>query len=201
MKLYYVPKSRATRPRWVLEELGVPYELVRLDASKGETHTPEHLARQPLGHVPVLEDGEISLFESAAICLWLAERFPEKRLVPPAGTPGRAHAYQWLFFAVTEMEPPLNSISAETRKPEAERDARRIESSKARFLKASAALEPVLSRRPFLLGDEFSVADVIVGACLSWGRFATGGLEGLPATEEYLKKLRARPAWKRATAD
>jgi glutathione S-transferase len=201
MKLYYVPKTRATRPRWMLEELGVPYELVRLDASKGETRTPEHLARHPLGHVPVLEDGDVSLFESAAICLWLAERFPEKGLLPPAGTPGRALAYQWLFFAVTEMEPALTTLDREGRKPEAERDARRIEAAKVRFRRAAAALEPALSRSPFLLGEEFSVADVIVGACLSWGRFAAGGLDGLPATEGYSKTLRARPAWRRATAD
>ena len=76
MKLYYVPKTRAVRPRWLLEELGVPYELVRLDPARGETRTPEHLARQPLGHVPVLEDGELRLFESSAICLHLAERGP-----------------------------------------------------------------------------------------------------------------------------
>ncbi len=90
LTLYYVPRTRSSRPRMVLEELGVPYALVRLDPAKGETRTAAHLARQPLGHVPALEDGDVRMFESAAICLWLAERHPEKGLVPPPGSAGRA---------------------------------------------------------------------------------------------------------------
>ncbi len=200
MRLYYVPKTRATRPRWVLEELGVPYELVRLDAAKGETRTPEHLARQPLGHVPALEDGDVRMFESAAICLWLAERYPEKQLLPPPGTAGRAAVYQWMFFAMTELEAPLGAISGEKRKPAAEQDPSRIAGAKERFRKAAAALEPAVKDRAYLVGDAFSVADVTVAACLAWGR-AAGALEGLPACEAYLNGLRSRPAWKRATAD
>jgi glutathione S-transferase len=200
VRLYYVPKTRATRPRWMLEELAVPYELVRLDPTKGETRTTEHLTRQPLGHVPALEDGEVSLFESAAICLWLAERFPEKGLVPPPGTPGRAATYQWLFYAMTELERPLDSIAGERKKPEGERNPRRIEDARARFRTAAAPLEALLAGRPHLLGEAFSVADVVVGAVLAWGR-AAGALEGLPALEAYLRRLRERPAWRRATAD
>jgi glutathione S-transferase len=200
MRLYYVPKTRATRPRWVLEELGVPYDLVRLDPAKGETRSAEHLARQPLGHVPVLEDGDVRIFESAAICLWLAERFPEKGLVPPPGTPGRAATYQWLFFAVTELEPPLNTLSGQRRKPAEERDPRRIDDAKERFRKAAAVIDAAVRGRPHLLGEGFSVADVVVGACLAWGRAALA-LEGLPAAEAYLARLRERPAWKRALAD
>jgi glutathione S-transferase len=200
MKLYYVPKTRATRPRWVLEELGVPYELVRLDPARQETRTTEHLARQPLGHVPVLEDGDFRMFESAAICLWLAERHPEKRLAPAPGTPERALLYQWLFFAMTELEPPLSAISAQNRKPEAERDAKEIHQRAELFRRTAGALEPVLARGPYLLGDAFTVADVVVGSVLSWGK-AAAGLDGLPAVEAYLARLKARPAWKRATAD
>lgn len=200
MRLYYVPKTRATRPRWMLEELGVPYELVRLDPSKGETRTPEHLGRQPLGHVPALEDGQVHMFESAAICLYLAERFPEKGLVPPPATPARAATYQWLFYAMAEMEPPCSAMSAERRKPEGQRDAAALAEARGRFKKAAAALEPLLSKNPYLLGGNFTVADVVVGAILAWGR-SLGALEGLPATEAYLARLRERPAWKRSLAD
>lgn len=200
MKLYYVPKTRAWRPRWMLEELGVPYELARLDASKGETRSPEHLARQPLGHVPALEDGEVRMFESAAICLYLAEKYPEKGLVPPAATPGRAATYQWLFYAMTELEPPCSALSAERKKPEGERSSAAVEGARARFRKAAAALEPVLARGPFLLGADLTVADVVVGAVLAWGR-SYGALEGLRAAEAYLDRLKERPAWKRALAD
>lgn len=199
MRLYYVPRTRAIRPRWVLEELGVPYELVRLDASKGETRTAEHRARQPLGHVPVLEDGDVRLFESAAICLWLAERFPEKGLLPPPGTPGRALAYQWLFYAVTELEPPCGFLSAQNRKPEAERDPAAIAEAKERFRTAAAALEPMVGKG-HLVGGAFGIADVVVGAVLSWGK-GLGALRDLPAVEAYLARLKERPAWKRAIAD
>jgi len=200
MKLYYVPRTRASRPRWVLEELGIPYELVRLDASKGETRTPEHLARQPLGHVPVLEDGDLRLFESLAICLYLADKAPGKALLPPPGTAARALAYQWLFFAATELEPPASLISTENRKPEAERNRAAMEEGRARFRKAAAVLEPVLADRPYVLGQEFSVADVVLGSILSWGR-ALGALGGLPAIEAYVARLKERPAWKRSIAD
>jgi len=199
MRLYYVPRTRATRPRWMLEELGVPYELVRLDPSKAETRTAEHRARQPLGHVPVLEDGDVRIFESAAICLWLAERFPEKGLLPPPGTPGRALAYQWLFYAMTELEPPCGALSAQNRKPEAERDAAAIAEAKERFRTAAAALGPAVAKG-HLLGEAFSVADVVVGAILSWGK-GLGALQDLPAVEAYLARLKDRPAWKRAIAD
>jgi glutathione S-transferase len=201
MKLYYVPRTRATRPRWLLEELGVPYELVRLDSTKGETRSAEHLARQPLGHVPVLEDGEVRLFESAAICLWLAERFPEKGLSPPAGTAARARVLQWVLYAMTELEPPLGSISAILRRPEAERDPRRIAEAKERFLVAARPLEPVLAASAHVAGPDFTVADVIVGSVLSWGKAAAGGLDELPAVAAYVLRMKARPALRRAVAD
>ena len=198
MKLYYVPKTRATRARWMLEELGVPYELVRLEPGR-ETRAREHLERQPLGHVPVLEDAEQRIFESAAICLYLADKYPEKRLVPPMGSPGRGLVYQWLFFAMTELEPPLAALSAENRKPAAERSASAAAEAKERFGRAAAALEPVLANGPFLLGD-FGVADVVVGAVLAWGK-SIGALEKLPTVEAYVARLLERPAWRRARAD
>lgn len=201
MKLYYVPKTRANRPRWVLEELGVPYELVRLDTHKGDTRSPEHLARHPLGHVPVLEDGDLRMFESAAICLYLAEKFPERKLLPPPGAPGRALAYQWIFYAVTELEPPLSVLSAQNRKPEAERDPAAISEARERLRKAVAALETPLSRRPTLLAEGFSVADVVVAACLLWAKSLGALNDSTTAVREYAARMRDRPARMRATAD
>src|SRR4051812_46138318 len=102
LKLFYVPRTRSTRPRWLLEELGVPFELVRL--TPPDTRKPEHLAINPLGHVPVLQDGDFTLFESAAIALYLGEKFPEKKFLPPSGSRERGEVYQWLFFGMTELE-------------------------------------------------------------------------------------------------
>jgi glutathione S-transferase len=200
MKLYYVPKTRATRPRWLLEELGVPYDLVRLDPAKGGTRSPEHLGRHPLGHVPVLEDRGTFLFESGAICLYLADLFPEKRLLPPPGTVERGLAYQWVLFAMAEMEPPLVVLSAEAKKASAERDAGTATSARERFRKAAEVLEAVLRDRKFLVGDAFGVADVMVGATLAWA-LAMRLVDALPAVEGYLSRLRERPAWQRALAD
>jgi glutathione S-transferase len=200
MKLYYVPKTRASRPRWVLEELGVPYELVRLDPARAETRSAEHLERHPLGHVPVLEDRGQGIFESGAICLHLADLFPEKRLLPPPGSVERGLAYQWVLFSMTEMEPPLIALSAEARKPEAERDTAATAQARDRFRKAADVLEVALRNRQFLLGDGFGVADVMVGGTLAWAK-GFKLLEGLPSVEAYLARLRERPAWQRATAD
>jgi glutathione S-transferase len=200
MKLYYVPKTRASRPRWVLEELGVPYDLVRLDPAKAETRSAEHLERHPLGHVPVLEERGQRIFESGAICRHLADLFPEKRLLPPPGSVERGLAYQWVLFSMTEMEPPLIALAAEARKPEAERDAAAAAQARDRFRKAAGVLEVALRGRPFLLGDGFGVADVMVGGTLAWAR-GLRLLDGLPAVEAYLARLRDRPAWQRAMAD
>jgi glutathione S-transferase len=200
MKLYYVPKTRASRPRWVLEEVGVPYDLVRLEPGPGGTRGPEHLARHPLGHVPVLEDRGQYIFESGAICLHIADLFPEKRLLPPPGTVDRGHAYQWVLFAMAEMEPPIISLSAEAKKPDAERSAAVMSEARERFRKTALILEAVLRDRKYLVGDAFGVADVMVGATLAWAR-ALRLVDALPSLEGYLLQLRERPAWKRALAD
>jgi glutathione S-transferase len=200
MKLYYVPKTRASRPRWVLEELGVPYDLVRLDPARAETRSAEHLERHPLGHVPVLEDRGQAIFESGAICLHLADLFPEKRLLPPPGSVERGLAYQWVLFSMTEMEPPLIALSTEARKPEAARDTAATAQARELFRKAADVLEAALRNRKFLLGDGFGVADVMVGGTLAWAR-GFKLLDGFPNLEAYLARLRDRPAWQRATAD
>jgi glutathione S-transferase len=200
MKLYYVPKTRATRPRWVLEELGIPYDLVRLDPGKGGTRTPEHLERHPLGHVPVLEDRGHFIFESGAICLHLADLFPEKRLLPPIGSVERGHAYQWVLFAMAELEPPLVVLSAEAKKPDAERNDAVVTTARARFHQAAEVLEAVLRDRKYLVGDAFGVADVMIGATLAWAR-GMRLIDAMPALDGYLSRLRERPAWMRALAD
>jgi glutathione S-transferase len=200
MKLYYVPKTRASRPRWVLEELGIPYDLVRIQPGPGGTRTAEHLARHPLGHVPVLEDRGTFIFESGAICMHLADLFPDKRLLPPPGSVDRGLAYQWVLFAMSEMEPPLVALSAEAKKPETERSDAVAAQARDAFRKTAVALEAVLRDRKYLVGDVFSVADVMVGATLAWAR-AMKLVDAMPALEGYLARLRERPAWQRALAD
>lgn len=200
MKLYYVPLTRSTRPRWVLEELGVPYELVRLDPKNGETRTPEHTRRHPLQHVPVLEDGALTLFESVAICLYLAEKHPERGLLPPAGSIERALCYQWLSYAMTELEPPTMQVFYERRKDEASRNPAVMEAGKAKAHKAATPLEERFENNVYMLGETFSVADVVVGSLLALGR-RLQLLEGFPRIDAYVNRLMERPAAKRAFGD
>src|SRR5580765_1002689 len=114
LTLYHSAQSRSVRPRWLLEEAGAPYALVRLSLQAGDHKKPEFLKINPNGAVPALVDGDVALFESAAICQYLADRFPEKRLAPPVGTPARGYYYQWIHFAMCTIEPPLVTIFLHT---------------------------------------------------------------------------------------
>ncbi len=200
VKLYYVPKTRAMRPRWLLEELGVPYELVRMDASKRETHTEAYLRINPLGHVPALEDGGTILVESAAIVMHLADRFADKGLAPAPGTPERGRWYQWIVNAMATLETQVAAVSDQGRLPPEERNEAAVERAKARFHKEAALAEQHLAGKQFVMGDRFSAADVVLGSVLGWARMI-GLCEGLPACAAYAKAMLGRPAAKKARED
>jgi glutathione S-transferase len=200
MKLYFARRTRATRPRWLLEELGVPYEKINLELSKGEHKSPEYLAVHPLGVVPALVDGEVTLFESVAICLYLADKYLDRGLAPAHGTPARAQYYQWMVFAAATLEPAVADYSAHTSYlPEAERRPAVAEAARARFVAAAEVVSGALGARSTLVGERFTAADVIVGSILLWAG-SMGLLAQHPTLEAYTKTLRARPAWARAQA-
>jgi glutathione S-transferase len=201
MKLYYAVQTRAGRPRWLLEEIGAPYELARVDLAKGDQKKPEHLKIHPHGAVPALIDGDLALFESAAICMHLADRFPDKRLAPPLGTPARALYYQWMVYSMATLEPPVLQVFLNTvMLPEAERSAAAVEKGKAAFAQVAGVLEQALTGKTFILGEQFSAADVMIGSTLAWAGFM-GLLNGHPELEGYVKRLAERPAFQRARAD
>src|SRR4051812_20596001 len=162
VKLYYVPMTRSNRPRWMLEELGVPYELVRLDPKKGDNKTPEYLAINPTGKVPALVDGEVKMFESAAIVAYLGDKFGDEKLAPPAGSAERPAYYQWLFFGMTTLEQPVSLYAkhSSTLPPE-KRVAEVAEDAKAGVERALLALDRALADRQWLLRS-FSAADIVV---------------------------------------
>jgi glutathione S-transferase len=192
MRLYHVQPSRSNRVLWFLEEIGEPYDLTVL---KGEDReTDEHRLRHPLGRVPVLEDDEGFLFESAALCLQLADVHPDAKLNWPLATHERGLVYQWTIFAMTELEPPL----LEARRHR-ESDPPRSLAGAERFQTAAAAVEQALSEHEYLVGDRFSVADLVAGAVLISAKGA-GLTDDLPNISAYLARLEARPARLRATA-
>lgn len=198
MKLYFAQKTRATRPRWLLEELGVPYELVPVDLLQREHKSPEYLRVHPMGSMPALEDDGHAVFESAAILLHLADKFPEAGFAPALGTVERAEYYQWMMFCMATMEPPLSAYSAHSRfLPEHERVPAEAERGQKRFTDIARMLEEKLKGRSFLVGERFTAADVVMASILNWGA-GMGLLEDFPALRSYAERQMARPAAQRA---
>src|ERR1700750_3200483 len=117
MKLYWAPRTRSFSALWLMEETGQPYERVLTDTSTGAQKTPEYLAINPMGKVPALKDGEATLAEAAAICAYVAERYPDARLAPPLGDPLRAKYLYWLFFAPGCVEPAMVQIATKIEMP------------------------------------------------------------------------------------
>ena len=193
LKLYFAPRTRATHPRWMLEELGVPYEIVTVDLDAKENREPGYLRMHPLGRVPVLVDGDITVFESIAICMYLADKCAERGLAPPVASPFRAPYYQWLLFCASTIEPAIGRWAQHGGDvAEAER-----EKARARFDEATEVLTGVLASGGHMLGEAFSTVDVIVGSNLNWAR-RVGLLEGRHVLSGYVDRLLARPAALRA---
>jgi glutathione S-transferase len=192
MRLYHREHAgRPIRVAWVLEELGEPYEITVMtrEESKGE----EHHVRHPLGRVPVLEDDDGFVFESAAICLHLADLHPDAGLAPAPGTHERALLYQWTIFAPAELEPPLIESAVY-----AQRDPDRSAAARQRFDEAADAVSAALDRSDYLLGGRFTVADVLVGSALAFTE-RIGFADEIPSNlRDYLARLMQRPARQRA---
>jgi glutathione S-transferase len=188
-----MPRTRSSRVLWLLAEIGAPYELTKL--APEERTSGEHLARHPLGRVPALEldDGTV-MFESAAICLQLADLHPDAGLIAPLGSAERALVYQWVAFGLTELEGPLFRWVRELAEDPAAPSA-----SRERFEQAAAAIETSLNGHEWLVGDRFSVADVICVSVLG-SAHARELLGEWPGLQAYVERGEARPAFVDAAA-
>ncbi len=192
-RLYYMPRTRSSRALWMLEEVGERYELTEV---RGEQRgSPEHLRRHPLGRVPALELGDgTTIFESAAICLQLADLYPAAGLIPPVGSSERGRVYQWVLFAMAELEGPL-FIWIRALREGTEGTTESV--ARDRFTEAAAALEAALGAGDWLLGDHFTVADVMCISVLQ-GANARAMLRPWPGLEAYVQRGEARPAHARS---
>ena len=191
-RLYYMPRTRSSRVLWLLEELGERYELT--DIPGVQRQSVEHLRRHPLGRVPALELGDgTTMFESAAICLQLADLNPAAGLIPPLGSSERALVYQWVLFAVAELEAPLFRWIRELGEGTTESVARE------RFTQAAGAIESALDARDWLLDSQFTVADVMCASVLQ-GANSRELLAPWPGLEAYVQRSESRPAYARAAA-
>lgn len=203
MKLYYVPLTSSFRPRWVLEETGQEHELVRLTLSPKDLKTPEYMKIHPLGQVPALVDEDLVLIESAAICMYLAERAPGRELLPAAAGDDsdikvRALYHQWILFAMDTLSPVVHPVYLRwfLAKPEDKAHVA-AESDHAAIQRVLAPVQRALASGPFLLGERFTTADIVMGGVLQWAE-AAGLLTGCPEVRAYHERLRARPAYQRA---
>ncbi|HKA99215.1 MAG TPA: glutathione S-transferase [Methyloceanibacter sp.] len=194
LTLYHAAPSRSSIARWMLEELGEPYDLHVLSLAKGEQRAPDYLAINPMGKVPALKHGDAVITEAAAICTYLADAFPQARLNVPIGDPRRGTYLKWLFFAPSCIEPAITD-RAFPRKEEPRRGMLGYGDFDTVMAVVAAAVEP----GPYLMGEQFTAADVVLGSTLRWGMMF-GLLPKRPEFVAYVGRLEQRPALKRAVA-
>lgn len=200
MKLYDAPfpGTRGSRVRWMLEELGTTYERVPIDIRKGQHKSPEYLAVHPHGVLPGFELQGQNLLESAAICLQLADLHPEQGMAPPVGSAERALYYQWVVYAPATLDDALVArIFNTVFLPEARRDPAKVANADRIWAAAAPHLAASLGQGPWLLGERFSAADVVIGYDMQLAN-SMGMLADHPALAAYMERLAARPAYKTA---
>ena len=198
LTLHFAPNSRAGRILWLLEELELPYELNRMDFSPQDLKSDEHRARHPLGRVPVLDDGDVSLFESGAIVEYNLERHKNGGLKPAVDSPLFPEYLQWFHYCEGMVMPPVNTIVVQTLLlPPDRRDETALGQAQRLLTKALAPVEEALAGREYLIGD-FSAADVMLGhACFMSNRLGCV-TDDMVNLKGYVERIAARPAFDKA---
>jgi len=194
LKIYGVARSRAFRILWMAKELGLDYEHVKVDFASGETREPGFLALNPNGHVPVIDDDGLILWESMAINLYLAKKYGAEGLYPDR-LEDEARAWQWSIWGMTEVERPvLTAMMNRAVYPEEKRDKAAADTAEKALAQPLEVLDGVLGRSANLLGDSFTVADLNVASILAWARPAQIDMSAFPKVVEWLKNCAERPA-------
>ena len=190
MQIYWSPRTRSFASLWALEETGMPYEAVLTDISTGAQKTPDYLAINPMGKVPALKDGDATIAESAAIIFYIAERFPAAGLAPDIGDVRRGKYLHWMFFAAN-IEAAITQLFTKIELP----------SSTAGWGSADQVfevLDKAVEKGPWLLGEQFSAADIVIGSGLNFAIRAFKMVPTRPSFDRYLDRCVAREAFKAA---
>lgn len=184
MKLYFNPKSRAMIARWMLEECGAKYDIVPIDLEKREHKTPEFLAINPAGKLPALVDGETRIFEGAAIGIYLGDKFPQARVAPQVGSPDRGRYLSLMVYSTSQLEPAMGDtlLKQPTLPSRGWTD----------FETVKEVVEREVGEGPYLFGQQFTLADIMIGSMFLWARL-WGTTTGRPKLEAYLDRLAQRP--------
>jgi glutathione S-transferase len=194
LTLYHAAPSRSATVRWMLEEVGEPYDLHLLKLAEGEQLKPEYLAVNPQGKVPALKHKGVVITEVAAICTYLADEFPKAKLNIPVGDPRRGVYLQWLFFGPSCLEPAITDRAFPRKEPP------RAGAVGYRDIEALADIvAQAVAKGPYIMGEQFTAADVVIGSAVRWGTM----FKLIPerdAFKPYAERLAARPALQRAEA-
>jgi len=192
MKLYEFGATRSLRVRWTLQEIGAPFESIVVNLTQGAHREPAYLKLNPAGKLPTLIDGDLVLTESAAIVLYLAEKHPEKRLLPER-LEARAEHNRWLMFTVTELEQPLWRIARHTFiYPEEQRLEADAAIARREFRQMAAVIESHMRGRDFVAGDRVTVADFVLAYTLDWAN-EEALLDEAPTLLTYMERMYQRP--------
>ena len=192
--LYHASPSRSSVALWMLEEVGVPYDIKLLSLSKGDNLKPDYLAINPMGKVPAIKHGDTVITEVAAICTYLADAFPDKNLAVPIGTPRRGIYLKWLFFGPGCLEPAVVDRAAPRKEA-----PRRAMLGYGEFDTTMDVIAKAVEKGPWLMGEQFTAADVVIGANIRWGTI----FKLIPERKEFIEyaaRIAARPAAQRAEA-
>jgi glutathione S-transferase len=194
LTLYHAAPSRSSIAHWMLEEVGQPYDLHVLSLKDGDNRKPAYLAVNPMGKVPALKHGETVITEAAAICCYLADAFPQAGLAVPIGDPRRGTYLKWLFFGPSCIEPAVTDQAF--KRAEA---PPRSTLGYGDYDTVMDVLAGAVRKGPYLMGEQFTAADVVIGSGLRWG-MAFKLIPERPEFTAYTARLAARPALKRAQA-
>ena len=201
-KLYYYPGNANLVPHIALQEIGAKYELVLLDRDRQAHKAPEYLKLNPHGRIPTLVDGDLVLYETAAICLHLADRHPEARLAPELGRAERAHFYKWLIYLTNTVQSEMIAYFYPQRWASSEAGAADVKRHAEQHLDSMFdTIEQSLGQQgPFLVGNRYSVADPYLLMLARWSRGFARPARTLPRIGRLLETVMARPAVQRAFA-
>jgi glutathione S-transferase len=198
LKLHFAPNSRAGRIVWLLEELGLEYEVNRMDFHPKDLKSEEHRERHPLGRVPVLDDGDVSIFESGAIVEYVMARHGDGGLKPDVDAPEFPEYLQWFHYCEGMVMPPMNTVVVHTMLlPPDRRDATVLAQAKKLLGRAIAPVNEALEGRDYLIGD-FSAADIMLGHSLFMSNRFGEVSDEMANIKSYLGRVEARPAFQKA---
>lgn len=189
MKHYFNPMSRGVTSDWMLKELDVAHEQILIDFSTGENHSPQYRNINPMGKLPALVDGETTVTEVAAICAYLADKFPDKALAPEAGSTERGTYYRYLFITGNTFEPALTLAASGLEHPQPST------AGWGDISRVLATIETLTPDAGWALGEQFTAADVVFGGLLD-SAMVFHLFDASPKVAAYVERLRARPAYR-----